>query len=124
MPEILPTETRELKLQKSGATREASYKAIVSGLSATKMTVDKFGIEHWEDDHTSRLRAAELVARLNGDLKTETVIDNRQITITASQADVATLLAVVSDVKLQIENLKRDGHQTGEIIDIAYKHTG
>lgn len=116
--ELQPLETKSTQLEKSGATREASYKAIVGGLTATKMTVDKFGIEHIEDDHTSRLRAAEMIARLNGDLKTDTVIDNRQVTITIGKEDLVPLIDMVKDVNKQLLQLKDSGRQTGEIIDV------
>lgn len=112
-------DTKLLILEKQGATREASYKAIASGLSATKMTVDKFGDEHFEEDHASRLRAAELISKLNGDLKTETVVDNRQVHINISPKDVIALTEMVKQVRGEILSLRTDGRQTGEIIDIT-----
>lgn len=109
--------TKEQAMQAVGATREASYKAIVAGLSSKKLTVDKNGDEHWEEDTTNRLRSAELIARMNGDLRPETMVDNRSVTINAGGMS-SELLEMVKDVKEQLGRLKVSGHQTGEIIDI------
>ncbi len=116
--EILPK--KEQALIKAGATREVSYKTMVAALDAESMTVDKFGSEHMTPDHSSRLKAAELISRLNGDLKTETVIDNRVVNISGVSTEVVEgLLHMVKDVADQLRALRDNGCQTGEIIDLS-----
>lgn len=106
-------------MAEAGATREAAYKAVVAGLTAKKMTVDKFGDEHFEEDTTNQLRAAEIISKLNGDIKTDITVDNRQVHVSVGKADLAPLLEIVANVNAQLESLKRSGRQTGEIIDVT-----
>jgi hypothetical protein len=111
---------KESALVRAGATREVAYKTMVAGLEAESMTVDKFGDEHMTPDHSSRLKAAELISRLNGDLKDSPTVDARQITINGISGEaVETLLHMVSDVSKQLSALRTSGQQTGEIIDIT-----
>lgn len=111
---------KELALETAGATREASYKAMVAALEARSMTVDKFGDEHFTEDHSSRLKAAELISRLNGDLKTsEVVVDNRSVVVTGVTTEVlGELLHMVKDVAVQLRSLAASGRQTGEVISV------
>lgn len=119
MNELAPTDKKSLAMANAGATREAAYKAVVAGLTAQKMTVDKFGEEHYEADTTNQLRAAEIISKLNGDIKNDTVIDNRQVHISVGKADLEPLLAIVENVNKQLSSLRSSGRQTGEIIDIT-----
>ena len=115
-----PTGKKELALEKAGATREVAYNTMVSALSAESMTVDKFGDEHMTPDHGSRLKAAELISRLNGDLKTDVVVDSRVVTVTGVPASVlGDLLHMVKDVSVQLRALRGSGQQTGEVIDVC-----
>lgn len=122
---LIPQENlskKELALTKAGATREASYKTMVDGLSATTLTIDKYGDEHEHPDHNVRLKSAELISRLNGDLKTETTIDNRSVTINTdgvSTEIIKGMMAMVEDVKNQLDALRVNGRQTGDIIDVS-----
>lgn len=113
---------KELALVKAGATREASYKTMVDGLSANTITIDKYGDEHEYPDHNVRLKSAELISKLNGDLKTETTIDNRSVTINTDGVSVEIIkgmMDMVKDVKNQLEALRVNGRQTGDIIDVT-----
>ncbi len=122
MNDLMPIDKKSEAMLAAGATREAAWKAVVAGLSAKKLTVDKFGEEHYEEDTTNQLRSAELIARGIGDLKTETLVDNRQVSINVSNVSTEILtgmLEMVKDVKAQLAGLGKSGHQTGEIIDIT-----
>lgn len=115
-----PVGKKEIALSKAGATREVSYKTMVEALKAESMTVDKFGDEHMTADHSSRLKAAELISRLNGDLKTDVTVDNRVVNISGvGKEALETLLHMVKDVAEQLRGLRAGGQQTGEIIDIT-----
>lgn len=110
---------KELALQKAGATREVAYAVMVKGLTAKKMTVDKFGEEHWEEDTTNQLKASEMVSRLNGDLRNETTSVGTVVNISVDATAVQGLMAMVSDVSAQLASLRESGRQTGEIIDVT-----
>lgn len=61
---------RELKLNKSGATLEAAFKAAAEALQAEKVTYDRYGDEvAREVDHATRLRGSELIGKYWGILK-------------------------------------------------------
>lgn len=110
---------KDIALTKAGATRDIAYKAMVEALGAETMVLDKFGGEHLTPDHSSRLKSAELISKLNGDLKTETTIDNRVVNISGVSTEVMTgLLHMVKDVAEQLSALRSSGRQTGEIFDI------
>lgn len=113
---------KEIALKKSGATREASYKTMVNALEANTLIIDKYGEKHLTPDHTSRLKAAELISRLNGDLKTDTTIDNRTVTINTNgigEQIIKGMMDMVADVTAQLKDLRMNGKQTGEIIDLT-----
>ena len=111
---------KEIALRAAGATREASYKTMVEGLQAESMTVDKFGDEHMTPDHSSRLKAAELISKLNGDLKDSPTVDNRVVNISIGSEGLEALVEMVRDVGEQLRVLRESGQQTGEIIDVEH----
>lgn len=117
---------KDLAMHKAGASREASYKAMAEGLKARRVSVQKDGSTVDEPDHMTRLKAAEMIARVNGDMKqSEVTVDNRKVNITGVPSEMVTsLLAMVSDVKAQIEGLRSSGRQTGDIIDTVATEVG
>lgn len=105
-------------LNKAGATREAGARVIADAMVANRTTVDKYGDEHVEPDHTIRLRAEELRAKYTGDIKPDGTVSNQTVVIQVGTDAVKELIGMVSDVRLQIAALRTDGRQTGEIIDV------
>lgn len=73
-------ETKEVALEKSGLKRESYCLALVNALTSNKIIFDKFGRDHIEPDTPNRLKAAEIIAKLLGDLKPENIVDNRKLT--------------------------------------------
>ena len=127
MQDIIPSENnsvetltpKETRMEKAGLTREMAYKKVVDMCSAQVMTLDKFGGEHLAEDNPTQLRAAEMILKMRGDIKPETVVDNRVVNITGiDTASVQGLLHMVKDVAQQLSALRESGRQTGEIIDI------
>ncbi len=59
---------------KEGLTREKCIRVISEALSATKMTLDKYGEEHEEPDHDKRLKASLAGLELRGDFKSKAPI--------------------------------------------------
>ena len=107
-------ETKQEVMEKVGATRVASLTAVVDGLSATKMTIDKYGEEHIEPDHNIRLKSAEMIARMNGDIKPDGTISNTQVNIACSSAEIKELMEFVNGRRVGSVR----GQQSGEIIDV------
>ncbi len=98
----------------AGATRERSWTAVAEALDATKMTVDKFGEEHVEDDHAIRLRAAELIARATGDIKPDgSTVNNISITPSVSKEEMARFVAEIKRLTAPSARFE----QSGEIED-------
>lgn len=111
---------KEQRMEKAGATREAAYKVLVDGLTAETMTLDKFGGEHLAPDNPSRLRASEMILKMRGDIRPDTMVDNRTVNINGINNEaVESLLHMVKDVAEQLVSLRTSGRQTGEIIDIS-----
>lgn len=109
----LPTEESS-KLQimtTAGATRAKSWVAVAQALEATKMTVDKFGEEHLEADHNTRLRAAEMIAKAVGDIKPDGGVANTTVNIGISAEEFRNILEQSKKVM--------DVGQTGEVIDVV-----
>lgn len=120
MDNLSTTDKKESAMIAAGATREAAYGAVVRGLTAKKLILDKMGDEHYEEDTTNQLRSAEIISRMNGDLRPETVVDNRVVNISGVPNDVVSgLLHMVKDVADQLRSLRVSGRQTGEIIEIT-----
>lgn len=122
---IVPVDTsistnKEHRMEKAGASREKSYKAMADGLTATKViALDKFGTTSEEPDHAMRLKSAELIARINGDLKPDVAVDNRTINVGPVDAGFAReMIEMIKGIKTQLLGLKESGSQTGEIIDV------
>ncbi len=114
----VPIDKKLVALEKAGATREAGARVIAEAMVADKMTIDKYGEEHTEPDHTIRLRAEELRARYTGDIKSDGAISNNTVVINVGAEAVKELLGMVEDVRAQMASLRTDGRQTGEIIDV------
>ena len=118
----IPTEVMTIKEQKmalAGLTREKSYKKLVDMHDAQVMTLDKFGEEHFAPDNTTQLRAAEMLLKMTGDIRPETVIDNRTVNISGISNELGEgLLHMLKDVAGQLSALRVSGQQTGEIIDV------
>lgn len=112
------TDKKLLALERAGATREAAYRTMVEALNAEVMTIDKFGDEHTAPDHGARIRAAEMISKLHGDMK-EVVVDNRtyNTVIQASAEEVGMFMKMLGGVKEQLEKLRVSGRQTGEVVD-------
>jgi hypothetical protein len=118
LPELLSP--KEQKMASVGLTREKSYKKLVEMHDAQVMTLDKFGGEHFAPDNSTQLRAAEMMLKMTGDIRPETVVDNRVVNISGvSNQVVEGLLHMVKDVADQLRALKSSGQQTGEIIDVS-----
>ena len=120
--ENLPTEQltpKEQRMESAGLTRQKAYGKLVEMCEAQVMTLDKFGGEHVAPDNPTQLRAAEMILKMRGDIRPETVIDNRVVNIAGIPAEVTKgLIEMVADVKAQLEKLQNSGQQTGEIIDV------
>lgn len=114
MNEISSTDTKIITMNKAGATREKSWIAVANALDATKMTIDKYGEEHTEEDHAIRLRAAELIARATGDIKPDGAVTNN-LTITPSVSKEE-MIKFVNEIKRLTAPSARF-EQSGEIED-------
>ncbi len=88
-------------------------------LKARKMTVDKFGEEHWEDDNTAIRGGVELVLRLRRLLDNK-VDDIKSATVTHKIApeDIDRLENIAAELKGLESRLLTDKIQQGEIIDV------
>ena len=85
-----------------------------------------FGIQ--EDDMPTQLKAAETIARMNGDIKPEVKVDKVEnvISIGGDGGDLRKLLEMVSDVNEQIRQLRGEEEHTVEgwecYFHSLYKH--
>lgn len=74
-------QTIKLACANAGLSINNYVKAIKDALSATKITIDKYGEEHVENDHDKRLKAALIGLELEGYIKNKVVAnDNRKFT--------------------------------------------
>lgn len=81
--EISKESIDEIKVEcrRIGMSLSDYLEAIQRGLVAKKITIDKYGEEHEEDDTTSQLKAALLGLEVEGYIKNKTVQnDNRKFT--------------------------------------------
>lgn len=121
---IIPAEQlskKEKALEKAGATRELAYRTYVEGCNATITKYDRDGDCIGEQpDYATRIKAADSISRLNGDLKDAPLVDARTVTVSGLDTSaIAGLLHMVNDVAEQLASLRQSGRQTGEIIDIS-----
>lgn len=112
--------TKDQAMEKAGATREVAYRAYVEATKAELVHYDRYGDEVGrEPDHPTRIKAADSISRLNGDMKDQLVAQPTSLTINITSSELKTLMEMASDVKNQLSSLRTDGHQTGEIIDVV-----
>lgn len=110
---------KDIALAKAGATRELAYRTLVDACSATTVRYDRDGDCIGEQpDYATRVKAAESISRLNGDLKETPLVVIDHKTINISDEAFGQLLHMVKDVSVQLVALRTNGQQTGEIIDI------
>lgn len=111
---------KQIALNTAGATRELAYKTYVeAATSAVIVKYDRDGECLGEQiDYATRIKAADSISRLNGDMKDEVAIGGTVI-INIGSGAIEQLLHMVKDVSEQLRALKVDGRQTGEIIDVT-----
>ena len=131
MAEIANIESQNIQVQKAAAHiieagfRSAGIKdgdefaSLAKLLKARKMTVDKFGEEHWEDDNTAIRGGVELILRLRRLLDNK-LDDIKSATVThkIDSADISRLEAIAKELKGLEARLVTDKTQNGEIIDV------
>lgn len=95
------------------------FKALAKLLVAQKMTVDKYGEEHYEDDNTAIRGGVELVLRLRRLLDNK-VDEIKDISVTHRMApgDIDRLEAIAKELKGLESRLVDDKIQQGQIIDV------
>ncbi len=124
-------ESKDLEIQKAavhiisegfksaGIKEGDEFVSLKKLLTARKMTVDKFGEEHWEDDNGSIRGGVELVLRLRRLLDNK-VDDVKSATVTHKIApeDIDRLEKIAAELKGLESRLMVDKIQQGEIIDV------
>lgn len=75
LPELTPSEIQVIKTAcaNAGMSIDNYVNVIKEALSATRMTVDKYGERHDEEDHAMRLKAALMGLELEGYIKSKAV---------------------------------------------------
>lgn len=112
--------SKELRMEDAGLTRESAYNKVLEMMNAQIMTLDKFGEEHYSPDNSTQLRATEMVLKMRGEIRPDTVIDNRVVNISGVTSESVTgLLNMVRSAADRIYSMKTNGRQTGEIIDVT-----
>lgn len=105
--------------ESAGIKEGDEFKALGKLLTARKMTVDKFGEEHWEDDNTAIRGGVELVLRLRRLLDNK-VEDIKDISVThkISSDDIYRLEKIAAELRGLETRLLIDKVQQGDIIDV------
>lgn len=103
----------------AGIKNDDGFVGLKKLLNARKMTVDKFGEEHWEDDNTAIGKGTELMFRLQKLLDSK-VAELSEATVThkfcpENIQDVKNLVASMNKLR---EEQKNDRTQQGKIIDV------
>lgn len=104
--------------KEAGIKEGDEFKALAKLLTARKMTVDKFGEEHFEDDNTAIRGGVELVLRLRRLLDNK-VEDMKDISVTHKLApeDIDRLEKIAAELRGLESRLVMDKVQQG-IIDV------
>lgn len=120
MNELKTLDKKQEALENSGATRERAYKTMVEGLTSVITIIDKLGEEHSMPDTSNRLKSAEMIARLYGDMKNDNVVETKtvELRVSGSVSELAELIRITQEVKEDIATRYGRGGQTGEVIDV------
>jgi hypothetical protein len=116
------TKAQELVTQlmvEAGISDKKPFEVLARLLSARKMTLDKYGEEHYEEDNMAQGKAVELTLRL------KRLLDNKvnevaEATVThkMSAEDISRLESIAAELKGLEKRLKSDKVQQG-IIDVT-----
>lgn len=98
-------------MDEAGASRAASYRVLAESLTAYDVVLDKFGGEHEVPNHGARLKAAETIARMNGDIKPSGEISIVQNTINITDERLEELMKEYGKPRIL--------RQSGEVIDVG-----
>jgi hypothetical protein len=109
----------EKELKEAGIDGKKPFTVLARLLDAKKMTVDKYGDEHIEEDNTAQAKAVEVVLRLRrlldnklDDVRSQTLV------VQVSPEDVNRLENITRELKQLQEKLDTDKTQKGKIIDV------
>lgn len=107
------------EMESAGITDSAPFVVLSKLLNAKKMTVDKFGDEHEEEDNAAQGKAVELVLRL------KKLLDNKVsdmgtpvVTHRMAPEDIVRLEAIAHELKGLEVRLNADKIQQG-VIDVS-----
>lgn len=105
--------------ESAGIKDGEEFVALKKLLKARKMTVDKYGEEHYEDDNTAIGRGVELTLRLRRllDNKAEEV-KSATVTHKISPEDIDRLEKISAELRGLETRLVKDKVQQGAIIDV------
>lgn len=103
-----------------GFTDRKPFEMLAKLAKAQKMTLDKFGEEHYEEDSATQFKVAELILRMKKlvDNKTEEV-RTQTLLIQVSPEDVNRLESITAELKDLQEKLQSDNSQKGKIIEVV-----
>lgn len=105
--------------KEAGIEDGEEFKALKKLLTSKKLTVDKFGEEHWEDDNTSIARGVELVLRLRNLLNNKVEeVKSASVEIKMKAEDIDRLENISRELLGLEKRLRDDKMQQGEVIDI------
>lgn len=101
-----------------GITDKKPFEVLARLLESKKLTVDKFGGKHWEDDNLAQSRAVEMTLRLKKLLDNK-VEDIKEVSVThkMSKEDIDRLESIANELKGLERRLVNDRVQQG-VIDV------
>lgn len=106
------------QMESAGITDKKPFEVLARLLTARKMTVDKFGDEHYEEDNAAQGKAVELALRLKRLLDNK-VGDLEPVAHVHKMApeDITRLEAIAQELKGLERRLVADKVQQGVVID-------
>lgn len=114
------SELIDLAFSDAGISESKPFEVLARLLDAKKMTVDKYGEEHYEEDNTAQGKAVELALRLKRLLDNK-LADFGPVAVQHHLApdDIARLEGIAKELKTLESRLNKDKVQQG-IIEAAH----
>lgn len=108
------------RLKDAGIDERRPFEMLAKLANSQKMTLDKYGKEHLEEDNGTQLKVAELVLKLTGQLERR-VEEVKDLSVVHKMApeDIDRLENIAAELKGLENRLKTDKIQQGKIIEVA-----
>ncbi len=109
----------EAQFKEVGITSQCPYRVLKDGLTAERVTYDKYGDEHREPDYKERRENATIILTMMGHLKAKAEeVKVTTVNVQVREGDIERLEKIAKELDDLHKRLGSQAWQRGEVVDV------